>query len=493
MKKIFSIPSTLVAFGALFLYSAGTSSIAQKPLEIEVAGLADTTINLAVYFGDKLFYNDTTQLVNGKASFAGKKFEDGGKYSIVLPGPKLLDVLVTEEGVKLKTDINDPINKLEVVEGEENRIFYDYIKYINGKKEERTPFDQIMLDSTATEKAKGEADKSIKKLNTKVRNYQSDLVSKHGDKLVGKLIKASFEIEIPEAPEGTENADVWKYNYYKTHYWDNFDLKDPRMVRDQAITRLLNRYLNNVVPQMPDSLCHYASALIEETRDSGDLFKFLVQNATHQAETSKIMCMDKAFVCLVDTYFATGQATWLNEEQLQKILDAANDKRGVLCETQIPNIILPDTSGQKWEALYDVDANYTVVLIWESTCGHCKKEMPALMSIYEDMKPLGIEFYAIGNDFETEGWEKFVKEKKLAWINVSDNPEINKNAQKYIVEGKTNIESLNFRKTFNIQSTPQIFVLDKDKKLVGKGLGGEQLRDFLERLLEQDARKEDEG
>ena len=65
----------------------------------------------------------------------------------------------------------------------------------------------------------------------------------------------------------------------------------------------------------------------------------------------------------------------------------------------------------------------------------------------------------------------------MKWINVSDNPEINKNAAKYI--HLTTLESLNFRDTYDIFSTPQVYLLDKDKKILAKKLSAEQLDDII--------------
>jgi hypothetical protein len=105
--------------------------------------------------------------------------------------------------------------------------------------------------------------------------------------------------------------------------------------------------------------------------------------------------------------------------------------------------------------------------------------------LYDEWKPKGLEIYAIGNDFETAPWKEFVEEKGYTdWINVSDNPEVNAqdSAMALIYSGVTNLESLNFRTTFDVYATPKIFLLDKDKKIVAKQIGAEQLVDILGRL-----------
>ena len=107
-----------------------------------------------------------------------------------------------------------------------------------------------------------------------------------------------------------------------------------------------------------------------------------------------------------------------------------------------------------------------------------QKEMPKLQRIYDEWAPRGLEIFAIGNDFEPEPWQKFIRDKGFTdWINVSDNPLINTqdSATALIYGGVTNIESLNFRTTFDVYATPKLFLLDKDKKIIAKQVGAVQL------------------
>jgi hypothetical protein len=46
----------------------------------------------------------------------------------------------------------------------------------------------------------------------------------------------------------------------------------------------------------------------------------------------------------------------------------------------------------------------------------------------------------------------------------------------------TTLQSLNYQQTYDIYSTPKVFVLDKDKKIIAKNLSISQLEDLLDRL-----------
>ena len=92
--------------------------------------------------------------------------------------------------------------------------------------------------------------------------------------------------------------------------------------------------------------------------------------------------------------------------------------------------------------------------------------------------------YCIEGELENDKWVKYVKEHNLDWINVSDTPEIMKqdSATQLIYKGITTLQSLNFRTTYDVNSTPKVFLMDKDLKIVAKQLSAEQLDELLDRL-----------
>jgi len=455
-------------------------------IRVKINGVKDTAVYLANYFGNKIYYNDTAMADrNGLVVFEGKKFEEGGKYAVVIPGPKYFDILVTEEDIDIETDASDFVGKMKIKKSLENRLFYDYVKFIDEKKKLRDPIDERLAEENIKEEESAKLREELKVINQEVVDYQAKLFKEHPELLVSKLIMASTDIEVPEPPANTTDLN-WKYHYYVNHYWDNIDLNDPRIVRDQGIHRKLETFANNVVAQIPDTVFAESRKACEKVKNNPELFKYFVHFFTSNAEKSKIMCMDRVFVLMVDEYYKTGRTPWMDEEQLSKIIEAADKKRPSMCGEIVPDIILPDTSGTNWVSLHAIDAKYTIISIWESNCGHCKKEMPKLMEIYQKWKPKGVEVFAIGNDFETPEWKKFIREKELDWINVSDNPEINKSDSALVLirSGVTNLQSLNFRKTFDVFSTPKVYLLDSDKRVIAKQLSAEQVEDLLNKLEE---------
>jgi len=486
-RLLFSFLATLMALASLMM-PAFMSAQNVNQIEIRVNGLGADTVYLANYYGAKMYYADTTVATNdGRFRFDAPQGDKGGKYAAILPGNIFIELVITGEEVKMTADLDDLPGSIEVKKSVENKLFYNYLSFIGEMREARAPIDQAYADSTisAVERESLMAEMSI--LNEEVVVRQKELVDSNPEALFAKMLQMVSEEDVPEAPEGVEDARTWQYYYYRSHFWDRVDLSDPRLVRDPAFHGILDQYWNGVLPQMPDSMLHWGIDLIDRAGHD-EVFKYILHYMTYASESSKIMCMDLVFVNLVDRYYRKGKATWMVQESLDKVLDRADDLRYTMCGHKIPNITLPDVTGQNWISLYDIDANFTIVSIWESNCGHCKVEMPKLKELYKKWHDKGVEVYAIGNDFETEPWIKFLEEQELTdWINVSDNPQINAtdSATVLVHSGVTDLLSLNFRATFDVFATPKLFLLDRDKVIVAKQIGADQLGEILDRAMSE--------
>lgn len=457
----------------------------QNQINVTVDGLGADTVYLANYYGSKLFYNDTTVAnSNGSFSFNGKKYDQCGKYAIVLPGPVFFDFMLVEEPMEFHTSIVNPQGDMQVVKSEENKVFYDYLRFINSLRQERAPHDGVLSNEMSSEEAKSKARDALSQMTSKVVERQDELINHPKEYLFGKYLKMMKEIEIPATPSNIEDEALWKYMYYRNHYWDNVDLSDPRLVRDNSFHNLLDRYWSKVLPPDPDTLIVESNKLLSQLEGNYEMFKYCLHHMTFESESSKVMCMDKVFYSLVNKYYKTGRADWINEDQLKKIIERADELRYSLCGEVAHNVTLPGLDLTTWYSLHDIKSKYTLLTIWESTCGHCKKELPILQKLYEEWHKKGLEIYAIGNDFESEPWQEYLEDSKYKdWIHVSDNPFINNqdSALALIYSGTTDLLSLNFRTTFDVFSTPKLFLLDSEKRIIAKQLGALQVAEIIYR------------
>lgn len=249
--------------------------------------------------------------------------------------------------------------------------------------------------------------------------------------------------------------------------------------------------MSKLVPQVPDSVIKEADLLVKRTDGNKEMYKYVVHYITSSFEDSKIMGMDAVLVHMGQNYYCPDKAWWLSKKKLEEFCERVDKMAPILIGKQAPNLILKDTADQ-WQDLYKINAPYTILYFWDSGCGHCKKVTPKLKDLYLEYKDKGVAVYAVGTEFENKDWKKYIIKNDLPFINVSDNPEINENAHALIRNGETTLESLNFRDTYDIFSTPKVFLLDENKKIIATKLMPEQLGEFLDRKL-NDGEGEESG
>lgn len=472
------------------------SSFAQKPkkdgyhFKFKVAGVQDTVAYLTNYFGEKLYYKDTAQ-IDSKGYFEFKDTNNlkGGKYAVVIPGPRYFEIIVNEYDIHMETDTVNFIDNMVVKTSEENAIYYDYVKYLNAMKAKATPIREEIQKLEEDDEQREALIEQLREIDTEVKNYQRELVTKHDNLLISKIIKMSFDVDIPEAPkneDGSVKDSIFAYKYFKSHYFDNIDLQDDRLVNAPIFHTKLKYYFDKLVLQIPDSVNAATDELLSQIPDTTDMYKYVANWVINTYNKSKIMGMDAVFVHMANNYYLNGKAFWATEEDKEKIKETVEKISPTLLGKKAPFLSLADTNG-KFYKLYDVEAPYTVLYFWDSGCGHCKKETPKLKELYEStLKAAGIKVYAVGTELEIDDWKKYLKENDLPFINVSDTPDMNQNPEKYL--DQTTVESLNFRFKYDIFSTPKVYLLDKDKKIIAKGIGVEQLGEIIEERLARDAK-----
>lgn len=461
-------------------------------IKVKINGVKDTLCYLANYYGPKQYYKDTTEVDSqGNMVFNGKSELPGGIYSVVLPDKQTyFEFIVTEQKFSLETTKGDQatLNKnMKVKNSEENKLFFEYLQFINAKQLLAEPWRKILQDTTGvkTPEKEKEAKDELNKIDEEVKAYKSKFMQTNANSFVSKIFKASEEPEIPETPilENGRKDSLFPRYYYMSHYWDGIDFSDDRLLRTPIFHGKLERYFEKIVVQHPDSIKKAADVVVEKARANKEMFKYVVHYVTNTYEKSNLMGMDAVFVHMGETYYTKEQAFWVDSTQLAKVAERVRKTSPTLLGKRTPNVILQDTSESKWVNLYNLEAPYTILYFWDPGCGHCKKETPKLKALYDKTKSQGVEVFAVCTDFETAEWKKYVIENELNWINVSDNPEINKNAVKYL--HITTLESLNFRDTYDIYSTPRVFLLDKDKKILAKRLSVEQLEELLDIKLKE--------
>jgi thiol-disulfide isomerase/thioredoxin len=475
----------------------GFNGFSQK-LRFKIEGLQDTTVHLVKYVGSKLYYADTAQLKNSVVTFDGSK-QNTGIMALLLPGQRYFEFIYNNEDVHIETKSPNYVETMVVKKSKENELFLEYIKEIkeSSKKGVELTEKRKALDPE-DEEAMTKLSKQLDDLNEHVTSYQKNLIKDNPGLFVSKVVKMSSDVEIPEAPRNTDGSLVdssFSYKYLRDHYFDNIDFTDDRLVNTPIIQRKLEYYYSkNMLLQHPDTLIKYTTKVVDSIPTGTMMYRFFVTNMVSHFEKSKIMGMDKVVNVFLDRYYCARdkegnpKGYWMEQEKLDELCKD-NKTRLRLVQGEVPpNLILPDTTNEKWHNLHELDNEYVVLFFWDPECGHCKKETPKLQKLYaQKLKERNVEIYAVGkatgDDFEN--WKAFIRKHNLSFINVGVTEKIYQQAKenpRSLIPSKTTLESLNYQDTYDIYSTPRVWILDKDKKIVAKSLSVSQIETYLDRL-----------
>jgi peroxiredoxin len=463
----------LLGFLFLTFLTTFNHSYAQEGynIKVKVSGVRDSLCYLANYFGDKQYLKDSCLAdAQGNFSFKGKEALGGGIYLVVIPGKKYFEIVVDkEQQFSVETDTLDFVKHMVIKGSNENKIFYDYLKFISEKSKAIEPL-RAEYESVKNDPAKVEdVRKRMSVIDNEVITYKANFETNNPDFILTKVFQCTQEVKMPETPKKADGSldSLFMYTYYKSHFFDNIDLTDDRLLRTPVLHPKLEQYFTKLTVQMPDSINKEADYVISKLKPGSEMFKYVVWWVTNHYETSNIMGMDAVFVHMVENYYTKEKAFWVDDAQLYKIQERAKVLKPILVGKQVKNIILKDSLGVA-KSLYDIKTKYTVLYFWDPDCGHCQKVTPKLKESYDKFKSKGFEVYAVCTEVEMDKWRKFIKEKNLNWINVAD-PELRNN----------------FRHDFDITTTPQIFLLDNTKAIIAKRIEVDTLNEILEKRFSE--------
>ena len=427
---------------------------------------------LGYYYGDKPYLKDTVQVTSkGKFVFQGEEALDGGVYLIVLPPDnQFIQIFVSEDDQHFKVKANAKhINGTVQIEGSpDNKRLYNYLSFIGELIQRKNVL--LAEKEKADEKRKATIEEELKQMDKQVEAYHMDIITKHPKSLTAAFIANRLNPPIPEFEGTDEEKQLKRWKYIRAHYFDYYDMTDPRMVHSPFFFQRIDHYVNKLTVQHPDSISLAIDEILQKVKPAEKTFQFYLVHFLNTYAKSKIVGMDAVYVHLVENYYEKGLAPWTEEEQLKKIIKNAKTLKPILIGKIAPNITLQKRD-KSTLSLHDVKADFTVLFFWDPDCGHCKKSMPKMIEVYEKFKNKGVEVFAVCTkltDKVPKCWE-YIDDKKGMdrWLNLVD-PFLKSR----------------YKQIYDVRSTPQIFVLDHKKEILTKRIGAEQLEEALDMFIQ---------
>jgi thiol-disulfide isomerase/thioredoxin len=439
-------------------------------IDITIRGLEDSTVFLAYHLGDKQYIKDTLKLdKNGHGKLLGNEPLPGGIYMIVLPGRKYFETLISDDQYFVITcSYDDYFNSLRFSGSAENSAFIEYQKKWMGMQQHAASLAKRLQNEKQNSDSLKLLTAAQKSQEDKMKTYLRSVAESNNGNLLATLVKALLPIEVPQFKPDSyiRNPDsvkwVWNYNYNKDHFFDNIDLNDERLIRTPILSARLNAFFTNVLIQSSDSINKEIDKLMLKCSGNYKVFQFVSVFLFNHFRESEIMGHDAVMVKIADDIYLSGKADWVSKEFVDDLRKQIDLIRPNLIGKKGHDLVMDSYKGI-FVSLYDIDKEFTILYFWEPDCGFCKEETPKLKEYYDKVKDKSIEIFAVCTTSDKEKWAKYIDENKLTWINGWD-PE----------------RSSHFDFYYNVQSTPMVYILNREKKIIAKKLSVEDIGPFIE-------------
>ena len=461
-------------------------------IEIKLKGLSNDTIILGEYFTSRMIPKDTLVLDSrGFGVFSGQDAFQGGLYLVYFKPSHYFDMLLgDDQDLSIEADTADFIKSVVFEGSEDNRIFQEYKNYLQQKRGEQE-MQKSLLAVAATEADSAKIKEVQDGINREMESFMNRIESEHSSLFVADFVGATRE-PLPTEDLLTGNRrhdDSVKYFYYKDHYLDRFDPFNIRLLHTPLYEGKIKNYLSRAIAQHPDSLVVAVDFLLDGSRKDDELYRYMLITLFNHFAESKFMGMDVVYFHIAEHYYIP-DATWSSADFLQKLKENLDLNKPSLIGQKAPNLIMRRIPEEHFMMamedtiikrdphigtdffIHDIEARFTILYFWETDCGHCQKATPALYEVYSRLKDKNVEVVSIHviNTVEGKGlWVDFVNEHGLYnWVNCWS-PYSNE-----------------FRKLYNLQSYPQLLILDQDKKIVAKKVTPEQAESIINNLIRID-------
>jgi peroxiredoxin/predicted CopG family antitoxin len=435
-------------------------------INFSIKGEKNKDALLVMHYGTSKYAIDTAMIdKKGNAVFTGDKPLVPGMYLIAIDGGQILDFLISDtinQNFTISIRKDKYLESLTFKDSPENEAFVDYSRFLIERQKKENELSKKSSDELT------DVEEQIKVLE----NQTAERVEKIKEQFPGTLLESVAMAMFPinpdknDIPASPDSARRYLFEFYKKHYWDRLTLRDKRMQNTPILIPAIDSYFKNMIPQIPDSIIRAVDFVLSKTGQDTAMLRFLTAHLYNHYMSSKIMGMENVTIYIIDNYYLSGKVHSSDAKFITNISEYADKNRATLIGKQARNLKMETIAGGA-ESLFDIEAPYILVCFFEATCDHCRQEIPKIHKVFQNFKDRGLIGFCVYTQKNKEEWTKFVAEHQMTdWINVWDPKNEN-----------------DFRITYSVYSVPQVYVLDKNKKIVGRGLESISLSQLLGHLM----------
>jgi thiol-disulfide isomerase/thioredoxin len=399
-----------------------------------------------------------TLLIEGKKQTIGTfKFKlpatakaSSYRISYRTKGTSFVDFIFNKENVSFTFHPDYPEQTILFSESKENITYNNYLKDIFTQQQKLDSLQVVAIRNPELD-----LKTNYKTALIKVNSVQQKYLEGTRQMYVQPFIKASFRVNPSEIKTNVkEYMSAIIATFFNPIDFSNDTLVNSSFLLDRVTDYVFYlNYSDNVKTQQTlyKNAVERVFTKIKDTGFKKNVIEFLIEKFE---EKNNLEMIDFLFKNYYDALPISSQNAAFKNEKL-KILATAIGR------------IAPDFSwkenGKDFQLSTLNEAKNYLLVFWSSECSHCLKEIPELYTFLQDKKNLKVIAFAMEKNDVL--WQT-LKVTLPNWHNVL---------------GLNKWENMVAR-TYNINATPNYFILDANKKIIAKPIPLEELKDLIEKL-----------
>lgn len=250
------------------------------------------------------------------------------------------------------------------------------------------------------------------------------------------------------------------------HFWDGIEAFDGPTDENPVLAAQIDFYFDKMVAPLPDSITPEIDRLVERTSFNNELRDFILWHLLEKYRHPEYMSQDQVFVYLYDQYFSQLEIKDLNKTNLALIRDKAETFRRLALFNLAPDFAINDSVD-----LHSVESEYTVLFFYDHDCDVCHKEMEELDSVV--LAHPEVTVLAIDMNPDNSGEGSGESSGEFA-IRPKGDGDLKSPIQYRRITNPSELIGL-----YDIETTPLIYELDKDKRIIAKKIRARQIPKIL--------------
>lgn len=369
------------------------------------------------------------------------------RYSFAEPGRQVDVIINGEPSVDFSINLWDTLLSPKFTQSAENQAWYAYRMRINQQNDKIAHLTEL-LNNYPDKKAPlvaqltAEREKEIQ-LARKIRDQY---IRGHKDDISGKM-----EARIPyRYPNIGTPYQLQAYNNWST-YWQSIDVSDTSLLATPLYTELIIGYMlywldekiSFSEKEKTEGFIKSIDTVIQRFSVNPVMRRFALEYLTLGF---KELAYEDVLQYLDEKYNSSNQCSDGLDPELEKRLEAYKE---IAPGKPAPRIYYTNVAGVEQEYLKNVETDTIIIAFWAGWCPHCMQTMPVLDSLVAQRK--NISTLAISLDTDA-------KEFAEASAHL-------KSMQHFCDFQKWNSRTA---KDYHVKATPTLFLIDKDRFIVGK-------------------------